>query len=61
VAEHKLTHHKIKVGSGFTKEQRRDIWCNKDKYIGKEIIVKFQDYTSYKNLSFPVFVSVKLL
>jgi len=61
VAEHKLTHHKIKVGSGFTKEQRKDIWCNKDKYIGKEIIVKFQDYTSYKNLSFPVFVSVKML
>jgi DNA ligase-1 len=52
-------HHgiKIKVGSGFTDEQRDKFWNTK--IVGKTIEVKCQEETKNGYLRFPVFVRVR--
>ena len=37
---------RCRVGSGFTDSERDDIWNNPDKYLNKEIVVRYQDITS---------------
>jgi DNA ligase-1 len=48
-----------KVGTGFTDEERAEIWKNKKKYIGKWIEVAFQEKAK-KALRMPRFVRFKL-
>lgn len=48
------------VGSGFSDEMRKKIWENKEEYIGKTAVVKFQEICKAKNsdtwsLRFPTF------
>jgi len=45
----------VKVGSGFTDQQRETIWNNPRYYIGKYIEVEYQEVTRDKSLRFPVF------
>lgn len=45
----------VKVGSGFTAAQRREIWDNFDKYKGKQFTFKYQDLTPDGAYRFPVF------
>lgn len=42
------------IGSGFTDEQRKDIWDNQDKYLGKLVTFKYQETSSYGVPRFPV-------
>lgn len=43
------------VGSGFTDEDRKEIWDNKDKYIGKIAEIKYFEISEDKVLRFPIF------
>lgn len=54
----------VRVGSGFTDEQRKEIWTNKDDYIGEIAEVKYKEETIDKktkrpSLQFPVFVTIR--
>ena len=53
--------NQVGVGSGFTDEQRQELWNNRDDLIGSLIEVKYKDIsinhsTNEKSLQFPVFV-----
>jgi DNA ligase-1 len=43
----------FKIGSGFTDEQRQEIWDNKDKYLGKWITFQYQEVSDYNIPRFP--------
>lgn len=47
------------IGSGYNDEQRKEIWENKDKYLGKLVTFKYQELTSYGVPRFPVFKWVR--
>lgn len=54
----------VNVGSGFSDEQRKEFWENKDSMIGRVIEVKYKEITKNKDtglesLQFPVFVSLR--
>ena len=54
----------VNVGSGFSDEQRKDFWENKDDIIGRVIEVKYKEITKNKDtglesLQFPVFISLR--
>lgn len=54
----------VKVGSGFTDEQRTEFWANRDDIIGSLCEVKYKEISSDKNtglesLQFPVFVQMR--
>jgi len=59
--EEKLVIWDVKISDGIqcsirpkgTKEERQYLYLNADKFIGKKIWLKFQDYTSDGNLRFP--------
>lgn len=56
--------NEVKVGSGFTDEQRIEYWKNKDNLIGALCEVKYKEISSDKNtglesLQFPVFVQLR--
>ena len=55
--------NKVKVGSGFSDEQRDFYWNNKNEIVGKVITIKYKEATKNKNggesLQFPVFVCVR--
>lgn len=55
VAEDPATKVITKVGSGFSHEQRDEIWKNKEKYIGKMLDLKYQKIGSGGAGIFPVF------
>lgn len=48
-----------KVGSGFTDEQRAEIWFNKDKFYWKKAEIKYQEKTPDGKLRFPVFIKIR--
>ena len=48
------------IGSGFNDEQRKEIWDNQDKYLGKLVTFKYQELSSYGVPRFPVFKWVRL-
>lgn len=55
----------VKVGSGFTDEQRTELWNNREDIIGSICEVKYKEISSDKNtglesLQFPVFVQMRL-
>ena len=37
---------RCRVGSGFTDQERHDIWDNPGNYLNKEIVVRYQDVTT---------------
>ena len=44
------------IGSGFTDEQRKEIWDNKEKYLGKLVTFKYQEIHSATGVPrFPTF------
>lgn len=54
----------VKVGSGFTDEQRTELWNNREDIIGSICEVKYKEISSDKNtglesLQFPVFVRIR--
>jgi DNA ligase-1 len=56
--------NEVKVGSGFSDEQRSQFWDNRDGMIGQLCEVKYKEISSDKNtraesLQFPVFVSLR--
>lgn len=55
---------KVKVGSGFTDEDRRYFWENRDQLLGRVITVQYFEETTNKkdnslSLRFPVFVDLR--
>ena len=55
---------KVKVGSGFTDEDRKYFWENKDKLLGRVITVQYFEETTNKkdnslSLRFPVFIELR--
>ena len=56
--------NEVKVGSGFTDEQRATFWQGKDGLPGLLCEVKYKEISSDKNtgaesLQFPVFISIR--
>lgn len=49
----------VKVGSGFSDEQREYIWENRDSIIGEVAEVKYQEITKDGSLRFPTFVKFR--
>ena len=55
-----------KIGSGFTDEERQEIWNNRQEYLDGEIEVKYQSITKNQNeenlyaLQFGIKVAIKL-
>jgi len=47
---------KVNVGSGFSDEERIQIWNDKDSFIGRMIEVRYQEVTPDGSLRFPTFV-----
>ena len=43
------------IGSGFNDEQRKEIWENQDKYLGKLVTFRYQELSSYNVPRFPTF------
>jgi len=51
----------VGVGSGFTEQQRDEIWNNQDKYLGKLIEVQYQEKIPKTNsLRFPTVKSIRI-
>ena len=50
----------LKIGSGFSDEQREEYWNNKDKYLGQYVKVKYFEKTTNQqggeSLRFPIFL-----
>lgn len=56
--------NEVKVGSGFTDEQRIDFWENKESLYGELCEVKYKEVscdknTGFESLQFPVFVQIR--
>lgn len=56
----------VKVGSGYSDEQRREFWDNRDSYIERVLEVKFKEEsmdskTGLISLQFPTFVCIREL
>lgn len=55
--------YELRCGSGFTDEDRKEIWNNKEKYLGK--IAEIQYFRESRNqdgglsVSFPVFICIR--
>lgn len=49
----------VKVGSGFTDDQREKFWGNKNEMVGKVVEVQCQEKTKDGSLRFPVFVRIR--
>ncbi len=46
----------FKIGTGFTEEQRKEIWANRHKYMSKSVKFKFQPTGIKEAPRFPVFL-----
>lgn len=60
----KYDNNEVKVGSGFTDEQRAEYWENRENLVGTLCEVKYKEISSDKNtglksLQFPVFVRLR--
>jgi len=47
------------IGSGFSNEQRDEIWRNKDKYINKHVTFKYQELSKYGVPRFPIYKTIR--
>jgi DNA ligase-1 len=50
----------VRVGGGFSDEERADFWANQKKYLGKLIEVSFQEATPDGSLRHPRFVRLRM-
>lgn len=48
-------HVRCEVGTGFTDELRKELWNNRDKYIGQMVEIQYQEVTKDNSLRFPSF------
>lgn len=60
----KYNENEVKVGSGFTDEQRQEYWLHRDDLIGTLCEVKYKEISKDKNtelesLQFPVFIQLR--
>ena len=60
----KYNENEVKVGSGFTDEQRQEYWLHRDDLVGTLCEVKYKEISKDKNtelesLQFPVFVRLR--
>ena len=58
--------NQVKVGSGYSDEERVNFWNNRDKYIGRVITVKYKEIskdkkTGLESLQFPVYCGIREL
>ena len=58
--------NQVKVGSGYSDEERVSFWNDRDKYIGRVITVKYKEIskdkkTGLESLQFPVYCGVREL
>lgn len=58
--------NQVKVGSGYSDEERVNFWNGRDKYIGRVITVKYKEIskdkkTGLESLQFPVYCGVREL
>jgi len=44
------------IGTGFTDDERKEIWNNKDNYKGRIVEIKYQELSGIGIMRFPVFV-----
>lgn len=55
--------NELRCGSGFSDEQRKEIWENRDQYLGKIAEIKYFEETKNKNggisLRFPIFKDIR--
>ena len=53
----------VKVGSGFSKKLRQEIWKDPDSYVGKIAVIQYFEETENQNggisLRFPVFLEFR--
>ena len=47
------------IGSGFNDDERRTIWENQSKYLGKTVTFKWMEYGDYEVPRFPIFVGFR--
>jgi len=50
----------VKCGTGFTDEQRQDIWTNRDAMMGATAEVGYQEITAAGSLRHPTFVRIRI-
>ena len=60
----KYKNNEVKVGTGFSDDQRFEFWSKKEDLIGKICEVKYKEISSDKNtglesLQFPVFIQIR--
>ena len=60
----KYKNNEVKVGTGFSDDQRSEFWSKKEDLIGKICEVKYKEVSSDKNtglesLQFPVFIQIR--
>lgn len=56
--------NQVKVGSGYSDEERVNFWNNRDKYVGRVITVKYKEIstdkkTGLESLQFPVYCGMR--
>lgn len=44
------------IGSGFTMEEREDIWSNREYYLGRQVKYKYFEIGEYEKPRFPIFL-----
>lgn len=49
----------FKIGSGFSLDQRDEIWQNKEKYLSKKVTFKYQNLTKYGIPRFPIYKGMR--
>lgn len=47
------------IGTGFTQEQRKEIWKNNNKYLGREVTYTYQELTPKGIPRFPAFKAMR--
>lgn len=50
----------VRVGSGFSDDQRSEVWSDKNKFLGMTAEVRYQEVTPDGSLRFPTFVCWRL-
>ena len=50
---------KVKVGSGFSMEERQTFWADPNRIVGKIVEVAYMEETPYGSLRFPVFKELR--
>lgn len=50
----------FKIGSGFTEEQRKQLWDSKESLVGLPVTFKYQELSKYGVPRFPVYKGVRM-